>query len=75
VRHAIMQVNYRVRIRAVSEDDIEAIAAPGGERRWVRLGEAAGMALTGLTRKVLGRLHLLTDEPDTIAPRKGSSVV
>jgi len=63
VRHAIMQVNYRVRIRAVSEGDIDAVTIPGGERRWVPLGEAAGMALTGLTRKVLGRLHLMTAEP------------
>jgi len=62
VRHAIMQVNYLVRIRAVSEDDIDAIAAHG-ERRWVPLRKAAGMALTGLARKVLGRLHLLADEP------------
>ncbi|MFY9854799.1 MAG: A/G-specific adenine glycosylase [Terracidiphilus sp.] len=76
VRHAIMQVNYRVRIRMVSEADIDVIAAPGGERRWIPLVEAAGMALTGLARKVLGRLHLLADgPPDVIAPQKGSSVV
>jgi len=68
VRHAIMQVNYRVRIRAVSEADIDAIAAPGGERRWVPQGEATGMALTGLARKVLGRLHLLADEPPHSPP-------
>jgi A/G-specific adenine glycosylase len=63
VRHAIMQVNYCVRIRMVPEGDIDAIAAPGGERRWVPLGELAGMALTGLARKVLGRLHLLAAAP------------
>ena len=63
VRHAIMQVNYRVRIRMVTEGDIDVIATPGGERRWVPLGEAPGMALTGLARKVLGRLHLLADRP------------
>jgi A/G-specific adenine glycosylase len=62
VRHAIMRVNYRVRIRRVSEDDIDAIAAPAGKRRWVPLGEAEGMALTGLARKVLGRLNLLAHE-------------
>jgi A/G-specific adenine glycosylase len=63
VHHAIMQVNYCVRIRMVSEGDIDKIAAPGGERRWVPLDELAGIALTGLTRKVLGRLHLLADKP------------
>ncbi len=59
VRHAIMQVNYYVRVRTVFEDDVDALTVSGGERRWVPLGEAAGMALTGLTRKVLRRAHLL----------------
>jgi A/G-specific adenine glycosylase len=59
VRHAIMQVNYRVRIRAVSEDEIESLTVHGGLRRWVPLDEAAEMALTGLARKVLVRARLL----------------
>jgi A/G-specific adenine glycosylase len=70
VRHAIMQVNYYVRIRTVFEDDMEAMTVAGGERRWVPLGEAGGMPLTGLTRKVLARAHLLpTAALDEIAPR------
>jgi A/G-specific adenine glycosylase len=69
VRHAIMQVNYYVRIRTVFEDDVEALAVAGGERRWVRLGAAGGMALTGLARKVLTRAHLLPSASlDSIAP-------
>jgi len=69
LRHAIMQVNYYVRIRTVFEDDVEAMTRDGGERRWVPLGEAAGMPLTGLTRKVLARAHLLpTPALDAIAP-------
>jgi A/G-specific adenine glycosylase len=59
VRHAIMQVNYYVRIRTVFEDDVEALTTAGGPRRWVPLAEAAEMALTGLTRKVLTRARLL----------------
>ncbi len=59
VRHSIMQVNYSVRIRSVSEKDANAITVRGGKRRWVARGEAAGMALTGLARKVLKRAHLL----------------
>jgi A/G-specific adenine glycosylase len=59
VRHAIMQVNYYVSIRTVFEDDAESVTIAGGERRWVPLSEAAGMALTGLARKVLTRAHLL----------------
>jgi A/G-specific adenine glycosylase len=76
VRHAIMQVNYYVRIRTVFEDDVDAMTVAGGERRWVQLGEAVGMALTGLTRKVLSRAHLLpTAALDSIAPRQDGDVV
>jgi A/G-specific adenine glycosylase len=76
VRHAIMQVNYYVRVRTVFEDDAEGLTVPGGERHWVPLGEAAGMALTGLTRKVLARAHLTPLGPlDTIAPEAVADVV
>jgi A/G-specific adenine glycosylase len=57
VRHAIMNVNYIVRIRAVDEGEAEGLAMAHGERRWVPLSEAANMALTGLSRKVLKRLN------------------
>jgi A/G-specific adenine glycosylase len=76
LRHAIMQVNYYVRIRTVFEDDAQTMTAPGGERRWVALGEAATMALTGLTRKVLARTQLLPSAPlDSIAPSRSEPVV
>lgn len=70
VRHAIMQVNYYVRIRTVLEDDVDALTVRGGERRWIPLDEAAAMALTGLTRKVLTRGRLLSPVvPEAIAPQ------
>jgi A/G-specific adenine glycosylase len=76
VRHAIMQVNYYVRVRTVFEDDIDALTQAEGKRRWVPLNEAAGMALTGLTRKVLTRAHLLPSLPlDLIAPRARREVL
>ncbi len=59
VRHAIMQVNYYVRIRTVFEDDVDTLSTKGGERRWTPLREAEEMALTGLARKVLLRARLL----------------
>ncbi len=72
LRHAIMQVNYYVRIRTVFEDDAKALTVPGGERWWVPLSEAAGMALTGLARKVLTRTHLLAGAArDAIAAGSG----
>src|SRR5581483_5844930 len=63
VRHAIMQVNYYVRIRNVAEEDVETLTIPDGRRCWVPIINASGMALTGLTRKVLSRAHLLPVAP------------
>ncbi len=59
VRHAIMQVNYTVRVYETGAADVEALTAVDGQRRWVVAAEAGGMALTGLARKVLSRAHLL----------------
>jgi A/G-specific adenine glycosylase len=76
VRHAIMQVNYVVRVRTVSTDDVEAMTQPGGERRWVPISEAASMALTGLARKVLTRACLLpTAAKDAIAQQAAAEVL
>lgn len=76
VRHAIMQVNYYVRIRTVFEDDVDALTTAGGERRWIPLQLAGEMALTGLARKVLTRAHLLPRvAADAIAPEQGMNVV
>jgi A/G-specific adenine glycosylase len=76
VRHAIMQINYYVRIRTVFEDDVERLTLTHGERRWVPLVEAAEMALTGLARKVLTRAHLLPTAPlDIIARTQDADIV
>jgi A/G-specific adenine glycosylase len=76
VRHAIMQVNYYVRIRTVFEDDVDALTVDGGKRRWVPLADAAGIALTGLARKVLTRARLLPSLPlDSIALQLDADVV
>jgi len=58
VRHAIMQVNYYVRVRTVYEDDVELLTMPSETRRWVSLHQLGGIALTGLARKVLLRSGL-----------------
>lgn len=59
VRHAIMQVNYTVRVRTLAEKDVAKLTVKGGKRRWVPLEELAVLPLTGLTRKVLLRAHLM----------------
>jgi A/G-specific adenine glycosylase len=59
VRHAIMQVNYRVRIRLVPEGELDQlILSPETEKsqnlhQWFPLTELDTLPLTGLTRKVL----------------------
>ncbi|HVU48177.1 MAG TPA: A/G-specific adenine glycosylase [Terracidiphilus sp.] len=76
VRHAIMHVNYYVRIRTVFEDDVDVLTVAGGRRRWVPISDAAGMALTGLARKVLTRARLLPSVPlDVIALQLDADVV
>ena len=76
VRHAIMQTNYYVRVRTVFEDDVARLTVAHGERRWIPLGEAREMALTGLARKVLTRAHLLPMAPlDIIAPARDGEIV
>ena len=56
LRHAIMHVNYVVRVRDVRAEEVAELAVAGGARRWVALREAGGMALTGLARKVIKRI-------------------
>lgn len=67
LRHAIMRVNYYVRVRTVLEEEVDALTHEQGERRWVPQVEIASMALTGLARKVLTRAHLL--RPPVAEPR------
>jgi A/G-specific adenine glycosylase len=55
VRHAIMQVNYNVRIRAVPESDVVDLTEISHRHRWVQLSEVSTLPLTGLARKVLLR--------------------
>jgi A/G-specific adenine glycosylase len=58
VRHAIMNVNYVVRVYGVSAVKGDR-GAKGKTRRWVRAEEAGTIALTGLARKILTRAGLL----------------
>src|SRR5580704_11907398 len=56
VRHAIMTVNYVVRVSDVREEDLAKLTVRCGEGQWIPLRGAVGMALTGLARKVLKRV-------------------
>ena len=69
VRHAIMQVNYIVRVYEMHEQSLASLAN-GGQRHWVSLDQAAEMALTGLARKVLGKVQTRsTSKSTSIEPR------
>jgi A/G-specific adenine glycosylase len=63
VRHAIMQVNYRVRIRRVAEMEVSELTCKSGRRRWVPIRELTQIALTGLARKVLVRTGWMPVHP------------
>jgi A/G-specific adenine glycosylase len=59
VRHAIMQVQYKVRILPVEKLEAESLAVDERTHRWVPAEELGELALTGLARKVLIRAGLL----------------
>jgi A/G-specific adenine glycosylase len=58
VRHAIMQINYVVRVYAISAREFSANASSRPHRQWIAVDQAAAMALTGLARKILTRAAL-----------------
>lgn len=60
VQHTIMQTRYYARIRTMSAEELPSLAIAGLSPQWIRLSIAAQMALTGLTRKALARLRLIT---------------
>jgi len=57
VRHSITDTDYEVRVVALPLRAVEAKARRAG--RWIAMPELATLPLTGLTRKVLRRQHLL----------------
>ncbi len=75
VRHAIMQVNYTVRVHTLPPHDISSIGMNSAQQRWVAPAEAASMALTGLARKVLTRSGLLQPSAHRIEAKFASSAI
>ena len=75
VRHAIMQVNYTVRVHALVPQDNSSILAKAPQQRWIPLEEASAMALTGLARKVLTRAGLLKTETRSMAAKFASQTM
>lgn len=59
LRHAIMNVNYAVRIHTMEQDEVKTLAGPARSRCWIPLRDLPSLPLTGLARKVLLRAHLL----------------
>ena len=60
LRHAIMQTNYVVHVHALDPAVLSTFRAAGDEDRWVNLDALSSLPLTGLARKVLRRVGLLT---------------
>ena len=60
VRHAITQTNYYATIGEFSERELEKLSALRTARRWMTAHRLAELPLTGLARKVLKRLAILS---------------
>ena len=73
VRHAIMQVNYVVRVRGVADGDVDTFTVRRGRRRWVAVEHVGELPLTGLARKVLARAHALEVRRDAGRDADGSA--
>jgi len=73
VRHAIMQVNYTVHVHSLEAAQFPTSIA---RRCWFPAEQAASMALTGLARKILTKVHLISSgHRHAIAPHAGTRVV
>jgi A/G-specific adenine glycosylase len=68
VRHAITSTNYYVQVfssqrhespRSQAQPLRRAILKGGGDLHWASVARLAGLPLTGLTRKILQRLHVM----------------
>jgi A/G-specific adenine glycosylase len=63
LRHAITVTNYRVRVLRFSEQEAELRWPPQGTpRQWTNSAELSTLPLTGLARKVLQRLQIMSKE-------------
>jgi A/G-specific adenine glycosylase len=68
VRHAITNTNYYVQVfssqrherpRSEAQPLRRAVPRGSGELHWANVARLAGLPLTGLTRKILRRLHVM----------------
>ena len=58
LRHTIMQTRYYARIRELPPKSTAMLLQPA-DTHWCRIADLPALALTGLTRKALMRLHLV----------------
>ena len=69
VRHAIMQVNYQVKVRALEEGDAARLTVEGCDRRWVQRKQLETLPLTGLARKILAKVGWLAVGSTAVSKR------
>jgi A/G-specific adenine glycosylase len=73
LRHSITVTNYQVGILSFAPNE-EHLLPKHTARKWVRLDAVSKLPITGLTRKVLKRLHLLPRDSSICFPVKASGV-
>jgi A/G-specific adenine glycosylase len=61
LRHAITVTNYRVQVLRFSEDEArDRWPVQRHLRQWTKSGELGSLPLTGLARKILQRLQIMS---------------
>jgi A/G-specific adenine glycosylase len=72
LRHAITVTNYQVSILRFSEKEAaQRWPVRGHARKWAKSGDLASLPLTGLTRKVLKRLHIMAGDQNAVQATSG----
>jgi A/G-specific adenine glycosylase len=72
VRHSITVTNYRVSVYGYEPGEERGLLRGDEERRWIPVAELSGIPLTGLARKVLKRLKVLTGHSRHESPHEAT---
>jgi A/G-specific adenine glycosylase len=76
LRHAITVTNYQVHVLRFSQEEAtRRWPVRGHPRRWARSSELGSLPLTGLTRKVLQRLHIMTNNQGVAAAKSDPALL
>jgi A/G-specific adenine glycosylase len=73
LRHSITTTHYRVGIFSFAAEEQKHLPKHA-TRKWIRAEDLPNLPLTGLARKALKRLHILSGNASTTLPTKASAI-